>query len=91
MEQFNWTDAALKHLKGVTLTDVADVLYAPASDQLTRRLSTNGRIVMGATESGTFVAVLLIQSSEIADLWNISFARTMTPPEIKEWHRWKTQ
>jgi hypothetical protein len=91
VEQFNWTDAARKHLAGVTLADVADVLYADLADRLVRRLSTDGRIVMGRTSSGVFVAVLLIRNAEIVDMWDISFARQMTEIEVEEWQRWKKQ
>ncbi|MDG4829469.1 hypothetical protein O7627_09160 [Solwaraspora sp. WMMD1047] len=88
MEQFNWTDAARRNLDGVTLVDVADVLYAPPDETSTRQLPGGGRIVMGRAGSGLHVAVLLVRNREISGLWNISFARPMTPSEVEEWNRW---
>jgi hypothetical protein len=89
VDQFNWTDVALANLSGVTLTDVADVLYGKPGEVMVRRLAADGRIVMGRSEAETWVAILLIRSDLASDVWDISFARAMTPREIEEWRRWK--
>lgn len=56
---------------------------------VTRRIA--GLIVRGfrwtdVTESGCFVAVLLMSDQGV---WEISFARVMALSEMKEWRKWK--
>lgn len=86
VQEFRWADVAREHLDGLTFSDVIDVLYAPVSEQVVRWLSGDGQIVMGRAGSGRFVAALLVRDE---DVWEISFARLMTPSEIEEWRRWK--
>jgi hypothetical protein len=90
VDQFSWTGTALTNLEGITLTDVADVLYAKPANVIVRSLSNDGRIIFGRAEGGAWVAVLLVRDSQLADHWNISYARAMTRREIKEWYRWKS-
>lgn len=86
MRELRWTDVAREHLEGLTFSDVIDVLYASASEQIVRRLPGGGQIVMGRAESGRFAVVLLVPDQ---DVWEISFARLMTQSEIEEWRKWK--
>ena len=79
----SWTPEALDNIASFDLVveEVMQVLRSP--NRLTRHLGDDAACVYGTTGTGRYVVVLLGESDNVDDDWDILAARDMTETEIK--------
>jgi hypothetical protein len=84
---YNFTRAGIANAaqRGITPLEVWEVL--DGGRRLFSRVGEQSMIVLGATDQGRHLLVLVSESDHEPDVWDIVAAREMNMPEISQFRR----